>query len=359
MGKELLSGDMLLRALSLAFGPTGCEDNVAELIEEQIRDFADEIKKDKMGSLTAVVYGKDHGTENERRVMFSAHMDEVGFMITNVNADGTLSFATLGGIVGAALPARRVTVGDENNKLPGVIGTKAIHQLEGDERAAMPKVSELYIDIGAKDREDAEHYVKRGDFATFSSEYVRFGPGEKYIKGKALDDRVGCAVLIGLLRSLKKREERLPHDVICAFTVREEIGKSGAMTTAYDRDPHMAFVLEATAVADNTGAPREKEVARLGEGPAISFFDRSTIYLRDVYEFVLETAREHGIKAQPKRYVSGGNDAGHIHKTRAGIRTAAISAPARYIHTASCVINDDDFHAMESLALALAESVRL
>ncbi len=359
MSEKLLSGNELLRALSLAFGPTGCEDNVAELVREQIKGCADEIKLDKMGNLTAVIYGRGHGTEAERRVMFSAHMDEVGFMITNVNADGTLSFSTLGGIVGSALPARRVTVGDAENKLPGVIGTKAIHQLDGAEREAMPKVSGLYIDIGAKDREDAEHYVKRGDFATFSSEYVRLGSGGKLIKGKALDDRVGCAVMIELLRSLSKREERLSHDVICAFTVREEVGKSGAMTTAYGVDPHMAFVFEATAVADNTGAPREKQVARLGEGPAISFFDRSTIYLRDVYEFVLETARENGIKAQPKRYVSGGNDAGHIHKTRAGIKTAAISAPARYIHTASCVIHEDDFTAMTSLALALAENVKL
>lgn len=356
---KILSGDELLRELSLTFGPTGCEDNVAELIRSQVKPYADEIRLDKMGNLTAVLYGSDHGTESERRLMFSAHMDEVGFMIKNVNSDGTLAFSCLGGIVGSALPARRVTVGDENNKLPGVIGTKAIHQLDGDERESMPKVSGLYIDIGAKDKEEAEGYVKRGAFATFASEYVHFGHEGKYIKGKALDDRFGCAVMIELCRRLAGRDEKLPHDVYFAFTVREEVGHSGAGTTAYAIDPHMAFVLEATAVADGKGEPREKEVARLGEGPAISFMDRSTIYAREIYDFVLNTAKEHGIKAQPKRYVSGGNDAGHIHKTRAGIKTAAISAPARYIHTSSNVIHEDDYNATIDLTEQLALNVKL
>ena len=355
----ILSGDELLRELSLTFGPTGCEDNVAELIRSQVKDFADEVRLDRMGNLTAVLHGKNHGTEDERRLLFSAHMDEVGFMITDVNDDGTLKFACLGGIVPSALTARRVTVGDENNKLPGVIGTKAIHQLKGDEREAMPKVSDLYIDIGAKDKEEAEGYVKRGSFGTFDSEYIRFGHDGKYIKGKALDDRFGCAVMIELCRKLASRSERLPHDVYFAFTVREEVGLSGAEPAAYAADPHMAFVLEATAVADNSGAPREKQVAVLGEGPAISFMDRSTIYIREVYDFVLETAKKHGIKAQPKRYVSGGNDAGHIHKTRAGIKTAAISAPARYIHTASDVIHADDYASTLELVEKLAETVIL
>lgn len=356
---KLLSGDELLRELSLAFGPTGCEDNVAELIKSQIKDHADDISVDRMGNLTAVLYGTTHGTEAERRLMFSAHMDEVGFMITNVNSDGTLKFSTLGGIVGSALPARRVTVGDENNKIPGVIGTKAIHQLRGDEREAMPKTSELYIDIGAKDKEEAEGYVKRGAFGTFCSEYIHFGQDGKYIKGKALDDRFGCCVMIELCRRLHGRAERLPHDVYFAFTVREEIGKSGAETASYRIDPHAAFILEATAVADNTGAPREKQVAKLGDGPAISFMDRSTIYAREMYDFVLETARANGIKAQPKRFVSGGNDAGHIHKVRAGVKVAAISAPARYIHTSSDVIHEDDFRATLDLVEKLAETVKL
>ncbi len=354
-----LSGIELLRELSLTFGPTGCEDNVSDLVRAQISDIADEVRRDKMGNLTAVIYGADHGTDRERRVMFSAHMDEVGFMIKNVNSDGTLSFMNLGGIVGSALPARRVTVGDENCRVPGVIGTKPIHLLKGDEREAMPKLSELYIDIGAKDKDEAEGYVKRGAFATFDSEFVRFGSGGKYIKGKALDDRFGCAALIELGRALREAQYLPGHDTYLAFTVREEVGKSGAETTAYAVDPHMAFVLEATAVADNSGALREKQVARLGEGPAISFMDRSTIYLREVYDFVLKTAAAHGIKAQPKRFVSGGNDAGHIHKTRAGIKTAAISAPARYIHTASCVIHEDDFYETVRLLTALSEDIKL
>ena len=354
---KLYYDDELLRELCLAFGPTGCEDNVADIIKSQTEDFCDEMKLDKMGNLTVVLYGKNHGTENERRMMFSAHMDEVGFMITNVNGDGTLKFSNLGGIVGYALPARAVTVGDENNKIAGVIGTKAIHQLDGGERESMPKTSGLYIDIGAKDKDEAEAYVKRGAFAAFRSDFVRFGADGKYIKCKAIDDRFGCAVLVTVCREMYESNERPDHDTIFAFTVREEVGKSGAMTTAFDRDPHMAFVLEATAVADNTGSPVEARVAELGEGPAISFMDRSTIYSREMFDLVMNTAREYGVKCQPKRYVSGGNDAGHIHKTRAGIPTAAISAPARYIHTASNVIHYDDFKSTIALCAAIAEHV--
>ena len=356
MSKKLY-GEELLRELCLAFGPTGCEDNVAELIKAQIKGSCDEIKLDKMGNLTAVVYGRNHGTENEHRLLFSAHMDEVGFMITDVNGDGTLKFACLGGIVGYALPSRKVTVGDENNKITGVIGTKPIHLIGGD-REKMPNPDSLYIDIGAKDKDEASSYVKRGSFGTFDSEFIRFGEGGRFVKSKALDDRFGCAALIETCRCVYDGE-RPDHDTVFAFTVREEIGKSGAKVTAYDRDPHMAIVVEATAVADNTGSPREKRVAELGEGPAVSFMDRSTIYSRDMVDLVFDTAKRHGIKCQLKRYVSGGNDAGHIHKIRAGVPTAAISAPARYIHTASNVICYDDYTAATELLKALAAEIKL
>lgn len=354
---KLFYGEELLRELCLAFGPTGCEDNVAELIKSQIKDFCDEYKLDKMGNLTAVVHGKCHGTENEKRLLFSAHMDEVGFIVTDVNGDGTLKFACLGGIVGYALPSRRVTVGDENNKITGVIGTKPIHLIGGD-REKMPDPDGLYIDIGAKDKDEASSYVKRGSFGTFDSEYIRFGEGDKYVKCKALDDRFGCAALVETCRAVYGGE-RPDHDVIFAFTVREEVGKSGAEVTAYDRDPHMAIVVEATAVADNTGSPREKRVAELGNGPAVSFMDRSTIYSREMVELVTDTAKRHGIKCQIKRYVSGGNDAGHIHQVRAGVPTAAISAPARYIHTASDVICYEDYTSTVALLGALAVEAKL
>lgn len=348
-----LYGLELLRELSLTFGPTGCEDNVAELIRRIVKPYADEITYDKMGNLVAAVYGADHGTDAERRLMFSAHMDEVGFMITEINGDGTLKFAPLGGIIPSVLGSRRVTVGDETNKVSGVIGSKAIHLQRGDEGEKMPSASDFYIDIGAKDKEEAEKYVRRGSFGTFDSEFRRYGADDKFVKGKAIDDRFGCALMCDLIRRIKDGKE-LPHDVYFAFTVREEVGLSGAQTASYKINPHFAVILESTAVADNTGSPDEKKVAVLGDGPAISFMDRSTIYNKNVYEYVIALAKQKGIKAQPKRFVSGGNDAGHIHRVRAGVKVAAISAPSRYIHTASNVIHADDYASTLELVIAIA-----
>ncbi len=348
-----LYGLELLRELSLTFGPTGCEDNVAEAIKSVVKPCANELTLDKMGNLVAVLYGKNHGTPAEKRLLFSAHMDEVGFMISDICGDGTLKFSLVGGIIPYALGSRRVTVGDETNRVKGTIASKAIHLQRGDERDKMPSVDGLYIDIGAKDKEDAEKYVHLGSFGTFDSEFRFFGEGDKLIKGKALDDRFGCAVMCDLIRRLKN-EPQLDHDVYFAFTVREEVGLSGAKTAAYKVDPDFAVVLESTAVADNTGEPDERKVAVLGDGPAVSFMDRSTIYDKNVFEYVLSTADKNGIKAQPKRFVSGGNDAGHIHRVRDGVKVAAISAPSRYIHTASNVIHADDYAATLELVTAIA-----
>ncbi len=348
-----LYGLDLLRELSEAFGPTGCEDSVAEMIRSVVRSYADEVTLDKMGNLVAVLHGKNHGTDAEKRLLLSAHMDEVGFMINEICGDGTLKFALVGGIIPYALSSRRVTVGDETNRVKGTIASKAIHLQRGDERTKMPSVSDLYIDIGAKDKEDAEKYVHLGSFGTFDSAFRLFGEDEKLIKGKAIDDRFGCAVMCDLLRRLKS-EAQLEHDVYFAFTVREEVGLSGAKTAAYKVNPDFAVVLESTAVADNTGEGDERKVAVLGDGPAVSFMDRSTIYNKDVYEYVLDTAKKNGIKAQPKRFVSGGNDAGHIHRVRAGVKVIAISAPSRYIHTASNVIHRDDYQATLELVTAIA-----
>ncbi|MCD7776223.1 MAG: M42 family peptidase, partial [Firmicutes bacterium] len=220
-----LHGIELLERLSLAFGPTGCEGDVADIIEEQIKGYADEIRRDRKGNLTAYIYGKNHGTDDEKRFMFSAHMDEVGFMITDINGDGTLKFTNLGGIVPSVLPARRVTIkGSCGEYIPAVIGSKAIHLQSGDEAKRAADISGLYMDFGARDREDAEKYVSRGDFATFSSDFVRFGYEGAQIKCKALDDRFGCAVMCDTLRELKSREQ-IDADIVFAFTTSEEIGK--------------------------------------------------------------------------------------------------------------------------------------
>ncbi len=353
---ENLTGEALLKRLSLLFGPSGCEGNVADYIEEEVRALATRISRDAMDNVIAVIEGEG-APDAKKKVMFSAHMDEVGFMIRAIDDDGYLKFGTVGGIDPRVLAGRRVIVGDEENKLPGVIGVKPIHCQSAEERKKVFPVKDLYIDIGATSKEEAEKYVKLGDYAVFDSDFIRFGSEGRMIKAKALDDRLGCAIMIELMRWASKAGP-FPFDMYFAFTVREEIGRSGAKPSAYRIDPDYAIVLEGTAVGDIAGAPEHKRVAKQGDGGVLSLLDNGTIYDRDFVNFALDTAKKEGIKCQIKQYVSGGNDAAHIHKTRTGVRTLALSAPSRYIHTASNVIRYEDYVSMLELTRAMVENMR-
>lgn len=346
----------LLRELCLAFGPSGCEDNVAELIKQRVSG-ADECVTDRMGNLIALFRGsgESYDPKSPRKIMLSAHMDEVGFMVNDIGDDGYIKFATLGGIDPRVLCGRGVSLGDENNRVRGVIASKAIHLQSPEDRRTVTAADKMYIDIGAKDKDEARRYVRPGDFGTFDTDFVLFGSGRRMVRCKALDDRLGCAVMLNVMSRLAESGKRPPLDLYFCFTVREEIGFSGAETAANAVRPDFAIVLEATAVADLPGVPESSRAAKLGEGGVISLVDRSTIYDRDLVNFALGTANRRGIAAQMKKYVSGGNDAGHIHRSGGGVRTLALSSPTRYLHSASCVASLDDYCAMEELLLSMIE----
>ena len=240
-----LSGINLIRELSLAFGPSGCEDSVRNLIIEQIQGQCDSYSVDKAGNLIAVIRGRglDYRPEAPRRMMLSAHMDEVGFMITEITEEGYLKFGTVGGIDPRVLCGRHVKVGDDRRRVHGVIASKAIHLQNAEERTKATPVRKMYIDIGAKDREDAKRYVAVGDYATFDSDFVTFGKDGCMMKGKALDDRAGCALLIEIMRDLHENPCDLPFDVCFAFTCCEEVGISGANVAAFVIKPDTAIIL--------------------------------------------------------------------------------------------------------------------
>lgn len=357
---QRLEGIGLLRELCCIPGPTGSEERVAALIRQQLSDLTGvDIYSDRVGNLT-VRYaggGEDYNDTSPARVMVSAHMDEVGMMINEITDEGYLRFANLGGIDPRVLCGRHVTVMGKSGDIPGVIASKAIHHQTPDERRQATPVDKMYISIGASSREEAEKYVSVGDSATFDSDFICFGNGK--IKGKAIDDRLGCSVMIETLRHLVSENKKLPYDVYFCFTVREEIGLSGAQTTAQRLEPDTALVLESTAVADIAGVAANSRVAVQGEGGAISLADRSTLYDRRLLELAMSTAAASGIKAQIKRLVSGGNDAGHIHKSGKGVRALAISCPTRYIHSASCVADMADYEAILKLVCALIDGGRL
>lgn len=338
----------LLRELCLEFGPTGTEGRVRELICEKLGDI--ECKTDRLGNLIVRM-----PNEGAPKMMISAHMDEVGFIINEITDDGYIKFANLGGIDPRVLCGKHVTVEGKNGLIPGVIASKAIHHQSREEEKKLTPIKNMYIDIGARDKADAESMTELGNTATFDSEFVIFGENGDFIKSKALDDRLGCAVMIDVLRRLGENNY---FDLYFCFTVREEIGISGARTVAQTIDPDLSIVLESTAVADLPDVPEARRVAKLGEGGAISIRDNSTVYDREFVRAALDIAEKNGIAAQIKKYVSGGNDAGSIHKSVDGVRCLAISVPSRYIHSPASVISVSDYLSISDLVLAIIENYK-
>ena len=317
----------LTEQLSRLCGTSGDESDVREFIRSRLP--ADcTVTADSIGNL--IVFRKG-AREPKNRVMYAAHMDEVGFIVTDICDDGRLKFAPVGGISPAVVFGRRVIF---RNGTVGVIAAKALHHLSSDEKENQPKISDLSIDIGAQNAEEAEKYVIRGDYCYFDGEYECFGDG--FIKGKALDDRAGCAVMLTLLN------EELPYDAWFVFTVQEEIGTRGAVCAAYTVKPDIAVVLETTTACDIAGSEDEKRVCELGRGVVVSFMDRSTIYDRELYRIGRATADEIGAKNQTKTLIAGGNDSGAIHKAAGGVRTMALSVPTRYLHSPACVMKASD-----------------
>lgn len=333
----------LLEKLCLLNGTSGDESKVRDFILSEISDFCD-CRVDALGNIIAEKKGS---SDASKRVMVSAHMDEVGMVVTSVKSDGTLTVSPVGGIDPRVAIGRPVRVGDSD--ICGVIGAKAVHNLSADEKKTAPKFDALYVDIGAEDKASAEKLVSLGDFVHFHSEFSAFGDG--FVKGKAIDDRFGCAVMIDLIKS------ELPYDCVFTFVVQEEVGLRGSRTAAYSVDPDLAIVLEATTAADIPLASGEKRCCELGGGAVVSYMDRSTIYDKELYRLSREVASENGIKWQTKTMVAGGNDSGAIHISRGGVRTIAISAPCRYLHSPSCVVKLSDLEDCEMLAKLMLEKM--
>ncbi len=333
----------LLQKLCNAYGISGDESEVRDIILSQITPFATDIKIDSLGNIIAFKKG---AKKTKKRLMISAHMDEVGFIVTYVTDDGLLKFNTVGGIDPKVICGKSVVVGEKH--IPGVIGLKPIHLLTQEERQKSVPIDELYVDIGAVDKEEALKYVSLGDCICFSSNYVC---ENNMIKSKAIDDRIGCFILINLIK------QDLPFDMHFAFVVQEEIGLRGAKAAAFNIDPDSAIVVEATTAADIKNNPTEKQVCRLGHGAAISFMDTSTVYDREYFNLALKLAKENHIKVQIKSAVAGGNDAGTIHTTRSGVRTIAVSLPCRYLHTACGMICAHDITQTQNLVYKLSQAI--
>lgn len=332
----------MLKDLCNLYGGSGDEKSVRDYIVKQIEKHC-EYKVDNLGNIIA--YKKGLKTA-DKKIMFSAHMDEVSFIITDITDDGYLKFSSVGGIDASAVLNRVVCI---NNSVKGVIGTKAVHQLSADEKGVALNYDKLYIDIGAKSRSDAEKYVQLGDFAYFSANYQILDNGN--IISKAIDDRVGCMFLIELIKS------DLPYDMYFAFCVQEEVGLRGSKCAAFQIDPDIAVVLESTTAADLCGIDGSNKVCCLGKGPVVSFMDLRTVYNRELYKRTMEVAKNRNIPVQTKTAVAGGNDAGAIQNSASGAKMLCVSLATRYIHGSASMVSSKDIDNTRKLINAIIDEV--
>ncbi len=339
-----------LCTLSQPIAPSGAEHVLLAQIHDIVAPFCDRIERDALGNLLCF---RDGQVSSLRPLLLSAHADEVGLMITEITEDGSLTFSCIGGIDESILCGKTVTLLGHGTQVHGVIFDKPLHLMPRTERTQRPKLESLCIDIGADSKATAETMVDIGDFGVLDGAFVRFG--NSLCTGKALDDRLGCAILCELLQTLSERNIRTRYPLCIAFTVREEIGLSGAVVAANRVRPSHAIVLETTAIADIPNVMTEKQVAEVGKGGVLSMADRSTVYDRAFVQAFLDVAKRQNIPAQVKKFVSGGNDAGHIHKSGSGVKCVALSAPCRYLHSPSCVLDLKDACAMFDLVLAVLQ----
>lgn len=334
----------LLRELTEAPGPSGFEGPVRSLLRRHLEPLG-RVSTDRLGSLIV----EKPGSSASPKVMIAGHMDEIGFVITSITDEGFLRFQTVGGWWEQVMLAHRVVVLTKKGEVPGVIGAKPPHILPPDERKKMVEKKDMFIDIGVSSRQQAEEIgVRPGDPA------VPFGPftvmgNEKYLMAKAWDDRIGCAVVVEVLRRLQG--EPHPNTVFGVATVQEEVGLRGAQTSAYAIAPDVGFAVDVSIAGDTPGIRPEEAQSKLGKGPAIILYDASMVPHRGLRDLVLRVAEEEKIPIQYDSLSGGGTDAGRIHMVHRGVPSVVFGIPARYIHSHQSIIHRDDFESTVRLLL--------
>ncbi|PKM83898.1 MAG: aminopeptidase [Firmicutes bacterium HGW-Firmicutes-13] len=308
----------LIKKLTEAYGPSGREEEIKDIIKELVKPLADEITEDSLGNL--IVRKKGPG----KKIMAAAHMDELGLIVTFIDENGFLRFSNVGGISPHILLGERVVFPD------GTAGTIGCEKLENIKDL---KFSKLYIDIGVSEKRQAEEKVKIGDIAVYQRTFSDLG---ERILSKALDDRVGCAVLVQTLKEIEKPQ----NDIYFVFTVQEEVGVRGARTSAYKINPDYGLAVDVTRTGDTPES--ETMAVSLGKGPTVKVKDTLIISHPKVKKIMVETAEKNNIPYQLEVLERGGTDSGAIQLTREGVPSGVMSIPCRYIHTPSEMVDFND-----------------
>ena len=322
----------LLKKLVNAFGPSGEEDRVSNIIEDEIKDFADEIKRDKSGNITAFKKGTKGG-----KMMIAAHMDQIGAVILDIDKSGYIRFANIGGVDPYVILYHSVVFES------GVCGVVAKEEKKDIKDI---KTGDLYIDIGAKDKEDALKKVNIGDFGVFNSDFIENG---KRISCVALDDRIGCYVMLQTLKRVKKAG----MDTYFVFTSQEETYSSGAATAAFRIEPDCSIVIDVTDTGDTINGIRS--AVKMGNGAAVTIMDKGLMSHPEINRCLVDTAKNNNIKYQFDVAEQGATDGAKIHVAKSGVKTGALSIPVRYMHTPHEVVDMNDVESAIDIMVKVVE----
>ncbi|ETP69319.1 M42 family metallopeptidase [Planococcus glaciei] len=337
----------LFKTLTELPGAPGNEHAVRKFMKQELEKYSDEVVQDNLGS----IFGVKNGPQDGPKIMVAGHMDEVGFMVTQITDNGMLRFQPLGGWWNQVMLATRVEIIAGDKKIQGVVGSIPPHLLSEEMRSKPMDMKNMLIDVGADDKEDALSFGIRP-----GQQIVPFSPftpmaNDKKIMAKAWDNRYGCGLAIELLKELK--DEQLPNQLYSGATVMEEVGLRGAQTAAAMIQPDLFFALDASPANDANGD--KNEFGQLGKGALLRILDRTMVTHRGMREFILDTAETHHIPYQ--YFVSqGGTDAGRVHTANEGIPSSVIGICSRYIHTSASIIHTDDYAAAKELITKLVKA---
>ena len=339
----------LLEQLSLTPAISGNEEEIRKIIKGELEGCVDEIECDEMGNLICTKKGESDAPS----VMLASHMDEIGLMVKYIDDDGFIKFIKIGGINDQMLINQAVIIHNKDNKVPGVIGSKPPHVTKAEEKNKVIPYNEMFIDIGANDKKEAEEMVSIGDMITFRSFFEEY-PNDK-IMGKALDNRIGCYVMMEIMKRVESRAT-----IYGVGTVQEEVGLKGAKVSSFRLNPDYAFALDTTLCGDHPGISLEEAPCKMGEGPAVILADRSgdgIITPKVMKDMIFDAASKNDIKIQPEVSDGGTTDATAIHLNREGIVTGVISVPTRYIHTPVSVASCSDIENTIELMVAILNNL--
>lgn len=328
----------MLKELTDAKGIPGNEREAREVFRKYIEPLADSVELDGLGSLIA----KKSGDENGPKIMIAGHLDEIGFMVTQIDDKGFLKFQTVGGWWSQVMLAQRVTiVTRKGDTITGVIGSKPPHILPPEARKKPFEIKDMFIDIGASSKEEAMEWgVLPGDMVVPYFEFTVMN-NEKLLMAKAWDNRIGCAIAIEVLKGLQNVEH--PNVVYGVGAVQEEVGLRGSRTAATKIQPDIGFAVDVGIAGDTPGISAKESMSKMGDGPQIVLYDASMVSHKGLRDLVVDTADEHGIPYQFESIPGGGTDAGSIHLVHNGVPSLSIGVATRYIHSHAGILHRDDF----------------